>query len=362
MTILGVDLSHHQEGIDFDRIRAEGFQFVFARVGQGTGRRTNGETYALTRDREWPRHRDETRRVGLELSAYWYVGSLMTPAQNAATCRNWLGDVTIPVALDVEDGSGSITFLRAVYDAFGEAGLRVPLIYVPRWYWSGVGGSASLAGLPPLWSSRYVAGTGWATVLYPGDQSSHWTGYGGNHVAITQFTSQATVAGRLVDANAFRGTREQLHQLLYAQEDDVTPDQDRLLRLIYAQLAGVGPDGVLPDPDKYPGWETYTFGQNDVERRTLVDFVRETHRQTQAAISTDHRPGGQTDNLLGHLLSLRAELATLRADVTELKSRPVGDVDEAALATELQERGVGGVTAAQLLDILNSVRFGQEQH
>jgi hypothetical protein len=43
--------------------------------------------------------------------------------------------------------------------------------------------------------------------------------------------------------------------------------------------------------------------------------------------------------------------------LTELKARPSADVDEAALAAELAARGIGGVDAAQLIDILSKVRL-----
>lgn len=222
MTIFGVDLSHHQAGIDLGRVRAEGFEFVFARVGQAAGNRLNGERYGTVRDREWPRHRDEARRHGLLLAAYWYVGDRLPPDENAQLCAEWLGDATVPVLLDHEDGSGSVAHLRATYEAFRRRALRVPLVYLPRWYWSRVAESP-LTDLPPLWSSRYVVGRGTATALYPGDDWTHWTGYGGNRIEVAQFTNQATVAGRLVDANAYRGTRQQLAALLGSEgsDDDV---------------------------------------------------------------------------------------------------------------------------------------------
>lgn len=54
---------------------------------------------------------------------------------------------------------------------------------------------------------------------------------------------------------------------------------------------------------------------------------------------------------------LDAELTALRADVAALKARPAADVDESALAAELDARGIGGVTAAELIGILNSARY-----
>lgn len=219
MTIFGIDISHHQAGINLQRVKDEGFQFVIARIGQG-----RGGQYGTIADREWKRHRDEVRRVGLRLCAYWYIGDGISPTENARLCRQWIGYSDIPVALDCETGSGSIAFYRATLDAFKQQGLKVPLSYIPRWYWQQVGGQA-LAGLPPLWSSRYVSGTGTASELYPGDNSSYWNGYGGNTVAISQFTSSARVAGiARVDANAFKGSLAELDKLLYGTPIPPPPD------------------------------------------------------------------------------------------------------------------------------------------
>jgi hypothetical protein len=43
--------------------------------------------------------------------------------------------------------------------------------------------------------------------------------------------------------------------------------------------------------------------------------------------------------------------------VEQLAARPVADVDEAALAEELAKRGIDGVSAAELREILGSIRI-----
>lgn len=203
MTLWGIDISQWQAGIDLQRVRDEGFEFVIARVGQGAGGK-----YGTTRDIEWIRHRDEANRLGLVLCAYWYVGDGISPDENAKLCASWMEDTSIPVILDCEDGSGDVNHFHATLDAFMARGMYVPLSYIPHWYWNNLG-SPSLAGLPPLWASRYVNGSGYASNLYPGDNSDFWSGYGGNAVELLQFTNSAFVAGYHVDADAFRGTREQ---------------------------------------------------------------------------------------------------------------------------------------------------------
>jgi hypothetical protein len=52
-----------------------------------------------------------------------------------------------------------------------------------------------------------------------------------------------------------------------------------------------------------------------------------------------------------------AKLDAVETRLTVLETRPVADVDEAALAAELDVRGIRGVTAAELKDILTSIRL-----
>jgi hypothetical protein len=80
-----------------------------------------------------------------------------------------------------------------------------------------------------LIQSSYVNGTGYASVLYPGDTSSKWAGFGGRNVDILQFTDKALIAGKSLDANAFRGTPDQLRQLLGDTSDDWQPVLDEIM-------------------------------------------------------------------------------------------------------------------------------------
>lgn len=257
MTIYGIDISHHQAGIDLQRVKNEGFQFVIARVGQG-----RGGAYGTTRDREWIRHRDEARRVGLRLCAYWYIGNGLSPLENVRQCLEWMQDNRIPVALDCEHGSGNIEFFKSVLYYFRQAGIRVPLSYIPKWYWQQVG-SPSLAGLPPLWSSRYVVGTGTASQLYPGDSSAHWNGYGNNSISITQFTSSAKVAGYTVDANAFKGSLIDLDNLLFGTPPVIPPQPPVEVEMQLTDIVGYKSNGQ-PVTVKEALFKQYTTDVADI--------------------------------------------------------------------------------------------------
>jgi hypothetical protein len=224
VTLFIPDISHHQAGIDIHALKAQGSAALIARVGQGAGRRTNGQNYGTTRDREWVRHRDEARRVGLPLVAYWYVGNLIAPDENARLAEAWVGDKAIPWMIDHEDASGDGARYCATVEAFRRRGLRVILGYVPHWYWAGAMGRSDLRCGPPLVNSRYSRAMGTASKIYMsagGDAGNGWINYGGQKTILWQFTNQANMAGKLIDVSAYRGTPGQLHQLINpAPEED----------------------------------------------------------------------------------------------------------------------------------------------
>lgn len=213
MITLGLDISHHQ-GLnpDLRRAAAEGVQFLFVKATEGASFVDNMYRTNLARGRD----------AGLLVAAYHYVragDSIQSQVDNIK--KTVARDV--PIIPDVEAGSGDIPRVKTLVGLLRMAGYSVPLSYIPRWYWVQMG-SPSLVGLPPLWSSRYPdyivrsLNTQWERT--PG---VYWNGYGGLDVAVLQFTSSAHVAGYSpLDANAYRGTREQLAQLLHGtmEEDD----------------------------------------------------------------------------------------------------------------------------------------------
>jgi hypothetical protein len=214
MPTFGLDLSHHQDlALDLARCRREGIDFVFIKS-------TEGSTFV---DPEFAANLAEARAAGMHVAAYHYVRASAPASAQVAHIRRVV-PLDVPVIPDVEANSGSIGLTREFVTRLKEAGYRVPLLYLPRWYWQQIG-SPPLAGLPPLWSSRYpdnVVGTigdEWADV-----PTKYWNGYGGLDVAVLQFTSSARIAGHQpLDANAYRGSREDLAVLLgytNPQEDD----------------------------------------------------------------------------------------------------------------------------------------------
>lgn len=217
MTVFIPDISHHQAGIDIHALKRAGSGALIARVGQGAGRRGDGHQYGTTRDREWTRHRDEAHRVGLPLIAYWYVGNLITPDENARLANAWVGDSTIPWMIDHEDASGDGEVYCRTVAAFRARGLRVILGYVPNWYWAGSMNRSDLRCGPPIVNSRYSTRTGTPEAIYGAagaDNGAGWVNYGGQTTLLWQFTNKASMAGMAIDCSAYRGTYEQLREII----------------------------------------------------------------------------------------------------------------------------------------------------
>lgn len=227
-TTWGIDISNHQGIVDLDRVKSEDFSFVWAKVSEGPS----------FRDQFWPGTRDHARRIGLILAGYHYVRTGDPDAQ-ARNFVEHLGDKSIPAMLDFEEGSGGIEQFWAVKNAIEALGVRVALSYIPDWYWERIG-KPDLSKVPGLIASEYVSGSGYASVLYPGNSSPFWKSYGGRTPDILQFTSSALVAGKSMDANAFRGTPEQLRALLgtttTGDDDLIDPTIVKMIREIHACL------------------------------------------------------------------------------------------------------------------------------
>ncbi|RJO75865.1 hypothetical protein D5S18_13930 [Nocardia panacis] len=205
MTYYGIDISGWQAEIDLDEVAREGFSYVLVKA-------TQGSDYVSP---QYSTQRDATLATGMFFGTYHYVsqedaGIQVDNHERVEPNRSY------PVMLDHEAGSGDISTLRAVCAEFQSRAYRVNLVYLPQWYWRDHIGSPDLTGLPPLAASNYVNGTGYASVLYPGDDDYRWTGYGGNTVAILQFSDRGQVAGLTLDVSAFRGDGTQLAELFSA--------------------------------------------------------------------------------------------------------------------------------------------------
>lgn len=221
MTLYGIDVSNHQREFNFAAAKREGFVFATHKV-------TESDDY---RDPYWPRARDQMREhfPGL-FGGYHFARNHVDVNRQADALLAHLGDPSIPVQLDYEDTDtrGSMDNMKALIRAIEERGMRVFANYLPRWYWTGHMGAPRLDGTPPIWNSHYVLGTGYASVLYPGDSHAGWAEFHTDAppVVILQFSERGQVAGQSIDVNAFRGTEEELRALFGSAQPKGEPVTD----------------------------------------------------------------------------------------------------------------------------------------
>lgn len=227
MPIYGWDASHYDAVPSGLRVVSEGIKFFTHKAG---GDADDAELAAW-----WSALKGQRDRV--LLGAYWVLlpGSGAGRAQAFlarldSQCPGWR-DGPFILQLDCEIWNGDSSTkpgLGTIRDACEYLVQRAPklrpIVYAPEWAYGD-----TLKGLKyPLWASSYVTGTGSASGLYPGDSSSRWGAYSGQTPAILQFTSSATIAGQTTcDANAYRGTLDQLTALLapgWEQDMALTPD------------------------------------------------------------------------------------------------------------------------------------------
>ena len=99
MSIQGLDVSEFQGEVDWERVKAAGFQFAMLRAGYGAG----------TEDRRFRRNASECGRIGLPFGVYWFCYAA-TPAEAAAEADSCIRTVSsfrleYPVCYDIEEAS-----------------------------------------------------------------------------------------------------------------------------------------------------------------------------------------------------------------------------------------------------------------
>lgn len=240
----GIDVSNHQGNFDFAAAKREGFTWATHKVTEGDG----------YRDPYWPRAREQMREHFADrFGGYVFCKVASDPQREADLLVQHLGDTSIPVQIDYEDHErrGSIDDLMRRIDAYTSRGLRLLPIYLPRWYWRDHMGAPSLAGLPVgIWNSDYVNGTGFASALYPGNDSKGWQRFAVDapEVVFLQFSEKGQVANQRIDVNAFRGTDADLRAVFSGtpnQESELTPEEHEWLKTIHRELTQLHPSRSL---------------------------------------------------------------------------------------------------------------------
>jgi len=248
--IFGIDVSKHQGVIDWPKV--SGVTFAICRASLAT---TPDPTYA--------RNVKGAQARGLLAGAYHflYPSSIVSAVKQAdlfyATVGNPEGLLAV---LDVErDGTAmpTIADVRAFVKRWREKTAHPLIIYTGRWYWVGSSypiRNAKGSDLGPLWLSHYVDPVSPSIkILFSQVDNTWWdVNFGGwDEATLLQFTSSAGVSGisGRVDANAYRGTIDELRLLAYSLPDSST--EEPLITFEFDDTAQAGSLIVKDDRQDY---------------------------------------------------------------------------------------------------------------
>lgn len=99
----GIDVSHHNGDINFQKVKADGIDYVFVRVGY-TG--YTKSSFSLNLDKNYKKYINDAVAAGLDVGVYWYSQALTTTeaVQEATKLLNAISgyNITMPVVLDYE--------------------------------------------------------------------------------------------------------------------------------------------------------------------------------------------------------------------------------------------------------------------
>jgi hypothetical protein len=228
MTIHFPDLSHYKTP------SLDGAVALITKATQGTA--FVDATYA-------PYKRDADAR-GIPFAGYHWVDTSDLGAQAALAWRVMGG---VPCMWDAEAAGATVPRLLDLTKRYRALGGNPRLVYLPRWWWQDHLGSPDLRPLRD-------AGLALVSSVYPKsgytEQGVGWLPYGGVYPEIWQYTDAHPFNGQLVDFNAYRGTVEQLRQLLGLSS--LAPEDDMLIR--------VNETGAIWTVDPARTWRRYVDG------------------------------------------------------------------------------------------------------
>ena len=162
MSIKGLDVSRFQGEVDWERVKAAGYQFAMLRAGYGDD----------SVDGQFRRNASECNRLGLPIGAYWfcYAASPENAAQEADSCIRTVSGYRLdyPVCYDIEQASADyvekqgVSFTPALAQSLVKSFCgRVEslgyfaMFYSNRSFYDTYLGAA-LAGRYAFWYARYT--------------------------------------------------------------------------------------------------------------------------------------------------------------------------------------------------------------
>lgn len=239
MTLRGPDIASYQQGLNLLTLPDADFYLVKA---------TEGASYVDPFYASW---RIQAAKSGKPFIWYHFLTVADSAAAQAQNMLEHVGDITLPGMLDVETEAGKSPSLALVCNTIDQAaakGLRIKLVYLPKWYWQQYWGSIDLKPLRDrgvsLIASNYPGAAGTGLSQYEadgGDGGVGWNAYGGMTPALWQYTDAANEQGQKLDYNAYRGTLSEFAAMLGEPVTDAVPSPTGVHRTL---TLGAGGDDV----------------------------------------------------------------------------------------------------------------------
>jgi len=348
VTIFGWDASHYDAPPNAAKVISEGFSFMTHKVG-GDGNDMEADDYwravkpyrathvaVDANGQQYFARADGSR--GLLVGAYWIVRPDLhsSPTADAdqflarldAMMPGWR-DAPFILQADAEswgDSSGRKKPNMRHLKAFGDRlKAKVPKLRMFAYASRGDYGDG-LSGLGyPLWNANYAMNyvTGTASGIYArcgGDSGPGWHSYSGQVPEIWQFSSSITIAGQTTcDANAFRGTADQLIALLAPGWAPKPPVKGTTMNLSDKVNSAVYPN------------------------RTVENFFADFWGVRDVVVGDSKAAAPRNGSPLAEWLALPAQVAALTAAVQA--PAPVDLTDE-------QLQGIADKVADRLADVL----------
>jgi lysozyme len=209
----GIDVSHHNEWIDWPRVRQSGVRFAIIKASEGNG-------YI---DPLYEQNLKGALSSGIMPGSYHFFLPRIDPLEQArhyvrVLQENAVDAPTLPPCIDIETAGLTKAALnqavRLFLDEIRKLTGRTGIIYVSPGFWSTylpvpvisgyklTGGSVDWAAQYPLWLAHYTSG--WPYQVYP------WVGW-----RFWQYSSAGKISGVVtkVDLNLFNGSEAELAAL-----------------------------------------------------------------------------------------------------------------------------------------------------
>ncbi len=210
MRVQGLDISHWQGAVDWQKVKAAGLAFAFIKA-------TEGDSHT---DSRFAANWQGAQEAGLRCGAYHFFAPSLDPvAQAQHFCQTVNLDAdSLPPVLDLEkatdlDNAALIGRVKAWLDQVQRSTGHKPMIYTGSYYWNPH--MTDRSGQPPAWTRDYYL---WIA-HYSVDQPTLPLGW--QTWSFWQYTDQGSVDGIYgnVDLNWFNGSVEELAGLQSAQPD-----------------------------------------------------------------------------------------------------------------------------------------------